>query len=101
MFDGNAVTFCRQCRTAAAAALAEHLANAAVKTFPMAGRGRGGPLHHEDHPDSPRKIDLSVAAVIAFARASEAEHGSVYDARDVNRDPVPVGYPQRPPAAPC
>jgi phage terminase large subunit-like protein len=60
--------------------LAEHLANAVVKTFPLPGSASGvGRYITKDHPDSPRKIDLAVAAIVAYARQLDA--GSVYDER--------------------
>lgn len=47
--------------------LARHLANAVVKETP------DGAYITKDGRSSPRKIDLAVAAVIAYARASSPE----------------------------
>jgi phage terminase large subunit-like protein len=57
-------------------ALARHLANAVVKVTP------DGKYITKDHPDSPRKIDLAVAAIIAHYRAA-ANEGVIYEDRDL------------------
>jgi phage terminase large subunit-like protein len=49
-------------------ALARHLANAVVKATPE------GKYITKDHPDSPHKIDLAVAAVVAFDRATQQRY---------------------------
>ena len=54
-----------------------------MKTFPMAGADGVGRYITKNHPDSPRKIDLTVAAVIAYERANGAEPASVYESRGV------------------
>jgi phage terminase large subunit-like protein len=59
--------------------LARHLGNAVVKEFPLPGSASGaGRYVTKDHPDSPRKIDLAVAAIVAHYRAGQTISGSYY-----------------------
>jgi phage terminase large subunit-like protein len=56
--------------------LAKHISNAVVKT------DHSGPRITKDHKDSPRKIDLAVAAIIALDLAIRNRRGgSVYETR--------------------
>ena len=58
--------------------LARHLKNARVR------ESRSGATIAKDRKDSPRKIDLAIAAIVAHSRAALAEpRGSVYDSRDI------------------
>lgn len=68
------------------ARLSRHLANARVKEL------RGGRAYiTKDGRDSPRKIDLAVAAVVAHDRATQSEAPSVYERRgliELSDEPV-------------
>jgi phage terminase large subunit-like protein len=55
--------------------LAKHVANAVTK------ESRAGTYITKDHPDSPLKIDLAVAAVMAYSRATSDDLATVYGLR--------------------